>query len=138
MFCGGSLIANNGFKLGSTSDANWDGDNMWEIAKTFGRIYGSKCVSFISSRREGSIFRVRRPSENLSRTPARPFMNEIFSSRDFAAKFERSRKFSVDIGREEKNACDGSVVGEGRFCGCLVMRAFKTSEIVCESGRYQE
>ena len=42
-------------------------------------------------------------------------MNEIFSSRDLAAKVDRSRKLSVEMGREEKNACEGRVVGEGRF-----------------------
>lgn len=51
-------------------------------------------------------------------------MKEIFSSRDFAAKFDRSRKLSVDIGSDEKNACDGSVDGDGRLCECLVMRVF--------------
>lgn len=62
----------------------------------------SKCA-LTSSTRDGKIFRVRSPSENLSKTPANPFMNEIFSSLVFEVKFERSKKFSVDIGREEKN-----------------------------------
>jgi hypothetical protein len=43
-------------------------------------------------------------------------MNEIFSSLDFVLKLERSKKLSVDIGREEKKGCDGSVTGVGRCC----------------------
>jgi hypothetical protein len=31
-------------------------------------------------------------------------MNDIFSSLDFAAKLDRSKKLRVDIGNEEKNA----------------------------------
>jgi hypothetical protein len=42
-------------------------------------------------------------------------MNEIFSSRVFAVKFERSRKLRVDIGSEEKNGWEGSVDGVGRL-----------------------
>jgi hypothetical protein len=56
-----------------------------------------------SSSKDGKIFRVRRPSEKRSRTLVSPRMNEIFSSRVFAVKFERSRKFRVEIGSEEKN-----------------------------------
>lgn len=67
-----------------------------------------------SSRSEGRIFLVCRPSENRFRTPVKPFMNEIFSSLVFAVKLERSRKLSVDIGREEKKGCEGSVDGVGR------------------------
>ena len=47
MFCGGSLIAKSGFRLGRTSDANWVGDRLCEMVNTFGRIYGKRCVSFI-------------------------------------------------------------------------------------------
>lgn len=67
---------------------------------------------------------MRSPSENRSSTLVRPFIKEIFSSRDFAAKFDRSRKLSVDIGSDEKNACDGSVDGDGRLWECRVMRVF--------------
>lgn len=91
------------------------------MANILGNIYGSSCVSFIygvfhsafnskhsnkrtSSRSDGRILRIRRPSENLPRTPMSPFMNDIFSSRVFAAKFDRSRKLSVEMGNEEKNA----------------------------------
>ncbi len=42
IFCGGSLIANSGFKLGSTVDANCDGVRALDMAKTLGRIYGSR------------------------------------------------------------------------------------------------
>lgn len=40
-------MANNGFRLGSTIEANCVGVRLCEIAKTLGRIYGSRCVSFI-------------------------------------------------------------------------------------------
>lgn len=55
-----------------------------------------------SSSSEGKILRVRKPSENLSKTPVNPFIKETFSSRVFAVKFERSRKLRVEIGSEEK------------------------------------
>lgn len=82
---------------------------MLEMANILGRMYGSNCVSFIyerdiqhenkldclrkptSSKRLGKIFRIRRPSENLSRKVVKPFMKEIFSSRDFEAKLVRSK-----------------------------------------------
>lgn len=80
-----------------------------------------------SSRREGRILRVRRPSENLSRTLVRPFINEIFSSRVFAAKFERSRKLSVDTTNDEKNGCRGRSDGLGLLCGCRLMRALRSA-----------
>lgn len=70
-------------------------------------------VTRTSSSKDGKIFRVRRPSEKRSRTFVRPRMNEIFSSRVFAVKFERSRKLRVDIGSEEKNGWEGSVDGVG-------------------------
>jgi len=56
-----------------------------------------------SSSRVGRIFRTRSPSEKRSRTPVSPFMNDIFSSLDFAAKLDRSKKLSVEIGNDEKN-----------------------------------
>ncbi len=74
-----------------------------------------------SSRREGNIFLDLRPSENLSKTLVRPFMKDIFSSRVLAVKLERSRKFKVEIGREEKNGWDGRVLGLGRFVACRVI-----------------
>jgi hypothetical protein len=40
-------------------------------------------------------------------------MNAIFSSRDLLAKFDLSKKFSVDIGSELKNEFDGSESGVG-------------------------
>jgi len=64
---------------------------------------------------------MRSPSEKRSNTLVSPFINDIFSSRDLAAKFERSKKFRVEIGREEKKACVGRVVGLGLLWGCRVM-----------------
>jgi hypothetical protein len=49
-------------------------------------------------------------------------MNDIFSSLDFAAKLDLSKKLRVEIGNEEKNECDGSELGVGRLCGCRVIR----------------
>lgn len=66
-----------------------------------------------SSSNEGRIFLVRKPSENRSRTFVRPFMKEIFSSRVFAVKLERSKKFKVEMGNEEKKAWEGNVSGVG-------------------------
>ncbi len=80
-----------------------------------------------SSRRVGNILRVRNPSENLSSTLVKPFMKEIFSSRVFAAKLDRSRKFKVDTGNDEKKACRGRSDGVGRLCGCRVMSAFRSA-----------
>ena len=142
MFCGGSLIANKGFRLGNTRVANWFGGSKFAIEKMLGKMYGRSRASFIcfigksvlthiterartSSSSDGSIFRIRRPSENLSKTVVKPFMNETFSSRVFAVKFERSRKFSVDIGRDEKKGCDGSVDGVGRLFPCRVIKSRK-------------
>lgn len=124
MFCGGSLIANKGFRLGNTIDANCVGVSICEMENTLGNMYGRRCVSFISSKREGRIFLVLRPSENLSRTETSPFMKDIFSSLDFVAKLERSRKLSVEIGSDEKKACEGSVDGFGRLPWCRVTRVF--------------
>jgi hypothetical protein len=49
-------------------------------------------------------------------------MNDIFSSLDFAAKLDRSKKVSVEIGNDEKNAWDGRELGVGRLCECRVIR----------------
>jgi hypothetical protein len=43
-------------------------------------------------------------------------MNSIERERNVHLKLERSRKLSVEIGREEKKGCDGSVTGVGRCC----------------------
>lgn len=40
-------------------------------------------------------------------------MKETFSSRVLAVKFDRSRKFRVEIGSEEKNGWVGRVDGVG-------------------------
>ena len=53
MFCGGSLIANKGFRLGNTIDANCVGVSICEMENTLGNMYGRRCLSFISSKREG-------------------------------------------------------------------------------------
>jgi hypothetical protein len=75
-----------------------------------------------SSTRVGKILRVRRPTENLLRTPAKPLRNDILSDLDFVLKLDRSRKLSVDIAREEKKGCDGRVTGVGRCCEPRVTR----------------
>jgi hypothetical protein len=56
-----------------------------------------------SSSRDGRIFRTRSPSEKRSRTAVSPFMKDIFSSLDFAAKFDLSKKLRVEIDNDEKN-----------------------------------
>jgi hypothetical protein len=40
-------------------------------------------------------------------------MNEIFSSRVLAVKFDRSKKLRVDIGSDEKKGSAGRVEGVG-------------------------
>lgn len=111
---------------------------MFAIAKTLGRICGSRCVSLIymrgvisnllangnertkfitSSSKDGRILRLLKLGENLSKTLVRPFINEIFSSLDLVENVARSRKLSVDIGKEEKNECVGIVDGKGRSDG---------------------
>lgn len=55
-------------------------------------------------------------------------MNEIFSSLVFDVKFDRSKKLSVDIGKEEKKECEGSVVGVGLLLACLDMRDDRRAE----------
>ena len=95
------------------------------------RIRPQKERSLTSSSSDGRILRVRRPSEKRSSTLVSPFMNEIFSSRVFAAKFERSRKLSVDIGNEEKNGCEGRAEGDGRLCVCRVIRALRRTVRKC-------
>ena len=51
-------------------------------------------------------------------------MNDIFSSRLFAAKFDLSRKLRVDIGSDEKNEWEGIEEEISRFAGCRVIKAF--------------
>lgn len=55
-------------------------------------------------------------------------MNEIFSSLVFDVKFDRSKKLSVDIGKEEKNECDGRVAGVGLLLAWRDMRDDKRAE----------
>lgn len=57
-------------------------------------------------------------------------MNEIFSSRLFAAKLDLSRKLRVDIGSDEKNECEGSEGEVSRFVGCRVIKAFNIAKEV--------
>lgn len=47
-------------------------------------------------------------------------MKDIFSSLDLAAKLDRSKKLRVEIGKDEKKACDGSEAGVGLLWGCRV------------------
>lgn len=49
-------------------------------------------------------------------------MKDIFSSLDFAAKLDLSKKLRVEIGNDEKNEWDGRELGDGLFCGCRVIR----------------
>ncbi len=65
---------------------------------------------------------MRSPSEKRPSTPVSPFMNDIFSSLDFAAKLDLSKKLRVEIGNEEKNECDGREPGVSLLCGCRVIR----------------
>lgn len=51
-------------------------------------------------------------------------MNEIFSSRLFAAKLDLSRKLRVDIGSDEKNGWEGSEEEVSLFVGFRVIKAF--------------
>ena len=67
-----------------------------------------------SSNSDGRIFRVCNPLVNLLKTPANPFIKDIFSSLVLDVKFERSRKLRVEMGREEKNGWEGRVAGVGR------------------------
>jgi hypothetical protein len=55
-------------------------------------------------------------------------MNDTFSSRDLVANVERSRKLSVEIGRELKNGCEGRVLGAGLDWGCRVMRSRSSAD----------
>ena len=55
-------------------------------------------------------------------------MKEIFSSRVFAVKLERSRKFKVEMGSEEKKGCDGRVSGVGRELEYRVIRDRRSPE----------
>ena len=43
-------MANSGFNDGGTCKANCDGEGLVEIAKTVGRIDGSRCRSFVRNR----------------------------------------------------------------------------------------
>jgi len=49
-------------------------------------------------------------------------MKDIFSSLDFAAKFDLSKKLRVEIDNDEKNEWDGRELGVGLLCGCRVIR----------------
>lgn len=112
-----------------------DGEHIWKDVReqlrifhlehrTFRRFHRRKEGTQTSSRRDGKIFLTLRPSENLSKTLVKPFMNEIFSSRLFAAKFDRSRKLRVDIGSDEKKECEGMEDEASLFVGCRVIKAF--------------
>jgi len=54
-------------------------------------------------------------------------MNEIFSSRVLAVKFDLSRKVKVEIGNEEKKGSEGSVSGVGLEPYCRVIRERKSA-----------
>lgn len=59
-------------------------------------------------------------------------MNEIFSSRVFVVKLERSRKLRVDIGSDEKKGREGRVDGVGRFAGERVKSDRKKPISLCQ------
>ena len=80
---------------------------------------GQAKAAHTSSSSAPSIFRSLNPLENRGRTPVKPFINAIFSSRDFEAKLERSRKLRVLIGSELKKECVVSVSGVGRGTGLV-------------------
>lgn len=88
---------------------------------------GTNSKRITSSSRDGNIFRTLKPSENLLKTPIKPFINDIFSSRVFVAKLERSRKFNVDIGSEEKNGREVRADGVGLFMDERVKSDLKSS-----------
>lgn len=44
-------MLNNGLRLGKTVLENWFGESAVEIAKTLGRMYGSRLLSFICGMR---------------------------------------------------------------------------------------
>jgi hypothetical protein len=79
-------------------------------------------MNVTSPSRVGKILRVRRPSENLSKTLTSPFMNDIFSSLVFDVKFDLSKKLRVEMGKEEKNGWDGRFEGVGLFVGWRVIK----------------
>jgi hypothetical protein len=64
--------------------------------------FHTKNLICTSSSSVGRIFLTRSPSENRSRTAVSPFMKDIFSSLDFAAKLDLSKKLRVEIGNDEK------------------------------------
>lgn len=141
--CGGSFSTNNGANPGNTSAVNFSLERVFDIAKTLGKINGIRCISFIcvdfnlsgtcyeykqtSSSSEGNNFLSFKLSENLSRTPVKPFIKATFSSCGLAAKVERSRKFRVEIGNDEKKGADGRVVVPSRECAFRVIRLRRSS-----------
>ena len=105
------------------------------MSRTF---HQDKEGTLTSSRRDGKTFLTLSPSENLSRTLVKPFMNEIFSSRLFAAKLDLSRKLRVDIGSDEKNECEGSEDEVSRFVGCRVIKAFSIARRKSDSACHED
>lgn len=75
-----------------------------------------------SSSRLGKIFVLLSRSLNDGNTLTSPRRYVAFSSLGFEANVVGSRKFSVDIAREEKNGCDGKEARLRRDEGCLVSR----------------
>ncbi len=112
----------------------------------FGRMYGIKFTSFIykllrsvavgevkiesptSSTRDGSSFLCFRPSEKPLRTEVSPFMKATFSSLGLVEKVDRSRKLSVDTGREEKKDAAGIAETDRRLWRLRVIKFRKSAE----------
>jgi hypothetical protein len=54
-------------------------------------------------------------------------MKAIFSSWGLAAKVDRSRKFKVETGKEEKNGAEGKVNGVSLECAVRVIKLLRSS-----------
>lgn len=74
-------------------------------------------LRFTSSKRLGKIFPLRSRSEKVGSTLTSPLKKVAFSSLGFEAKVVGSRKFNVDIAREEKKECEGNEARLIRFEG---------------------
>lgn len=81
-----------------------------------------------SSNNPGNTFLLRSFSEKPGSTRNRPFRNVAFSSRDLLENEAGSRKFNVEIAREEKYGWEGREARDSRVCGVLVINLDRMSE----------
>lgn len=65
-------------------------------------------------------------------------MNAIFSSRVLEAKFDRSKKFKVDIASDEKKEWVCKVWAESRVCGLAVTNWLTRAEHMVKEGRVEK